>query len=138
MKVKQISVFLENSTGRIASLTKTLKDAGVSLRALSIADTADCGILRIITNDCDKALSVLNNAKFVTKVTDVLAVKIQDEVGSIHDVMELFVNNNINIEYLYASFEKGENSTVIIFKVENLEQGLKVLKDNNYNSDNLF
>ena len=134
MKMKQISIFLENSTGRIAEVTRVLKEAGVNLRAISIADTADFGILRLITSDSERTLEVLKKANFTTRTTDVLAVKIPDQVGSLHDVMVLFQKNSINIEYLYASFEMTEDSTVIIFKVENPDAGLKVLEANGYKS----
>lgn len=132
MKMKQISIFLENSTGRIAEVTRVLKEAGVNLRAISIADTADFGILRLITSDSEKTLDVLKKANFTTRTTEVLAVKLPDQVGSLHDVMVLFQKNSINIEYLYASFEVTEDSTVIIFKVEDPDAGLKVLKDNGF------
>ncbi|MBO4731800.1 MAG: ACT domain-containing protein [Spirochaetaceae bacterium] len=138
MKIKQISIFLENSAGRIAEVTNTLKEAGINLRAIMIADTADFGILRIITNDSEKTIKVLQEANFTTRTTDVLAVKIPDKVGSLHEVMVLFQKNNINIEYLYASFEVTEDSTVIIFKVENPDDGLKVLNQNGYSTISSF
>ncbi len=138
MKIKQISIFLENSAGRIAEVTSTLKEAGINLRAIMIADTADFGILRIITNDSEKTIKVLQEANFTTRTTDVLAVKIPDKVGSLHEVMVLFQKNNINIEYLYASFEVTEDSTVIIFKVENADAGLKVLNQNGYSTISSF
>ncbi|MBO7486518.1 MAG: ACT domain-containing protein [Spirochaetaceae bacterium] len=138
MKIKQISIFLENSAGRIAEVTNTLKEAGINLRAIMIADTADFGILRIITNDSEKTIKVLQEANFTTRTTDVLAVKIPDKVGSLHEVMVLFQKNNINIEYLYASFEVTEDSTVIIFKVENPDDGLKVLDKNGYSTISSF
>ena len=130
MKIKQISIFLENTAGRIADVTKVLKDNSINLRAIMIADTADFGILRIITDDSDKALSVLKEAKFTTKTTDVLAISISDKVGALHDVMALFQNNGINIEYLYASLEKTGDTAIIIFKVEDPEKGLKVIEEN--------
>ena len=130
MKIKQISIFLENTAGRIADVTKVLKDNSINLRAIMIADTADFGILRIITDDSDKALSVLKEAKFTTKTTDVLAISISDKVGALHDVMALFQNNGINIEYLYASLEKTGDTAIIIFKVEDPEKGLEVIKAN--------
>jgi len=136
--MKQISIFLENSTGRIAEVTRVLKEAGVNLRAISIADTADFGILRLITSDSDKTLDVLKKANFTTRTTEVLAVKIPDVVGSLHDVMLLFQKNNINIEYLYASFEMTKDSTIIIFKVEDADTGLKFLKDNGYETVDSF
>lgn len=130
MKIKQISIFLENTAGRIADVTKVLKDNSINLRAIMIADTADFGILRIITDDSEKALSVLKEAKFTTKTTDVLAISISDKVGALHDVMALFQNNGINIEYLYASLEKTGDTAIIIFKVEDPEKGLEVIKAN--------
>ena len=130
MKIKQISIFLENTAGRIADVTKVLKDNGVNLRAIMIADTADFGILRIITDDSQKALEVLTNARYTTRTTDVLGVLINDEVGALYNVMSLFQTNGINIEYLYASLEKTDNTAVVIFKVEDVEKGLKVIEEN--------
>ena len=93
-----------------------------------IADTADFGILRIITDESEKALKILSDAKFTTRTTDVLAVSINDKVGSLHDVMQLFEKNGINIEYLYASLEKTGDTAIIIFKVEDPQKGLELLK----------
>ena len=128
MIIKQISVFLENTAGRIADVTSILKEGGINLKALMIADTADFGILRIITDESDKALEILKEAKFTTRTTDVLAVSINDKVGSLYDVMQLFEKNGINIEYLYASLEKTGDTAIIIFKVEDPQKGLEVLK----------
>lgn len=138
MKIKQISIFLENTAGRIADVTKVLKDNRINLRAIMIADTADFGILRIITDDSEKALSVLKEAKFTTKTTDVLAISISDKVGALHDVMALFQNNGINIEYLYASLEKTGDTAIIIFKVEDPEKGLEVIKANGLSTAGSF
>ena len=130
MKIKQISIFLENTAGRIADVTKVLKDNGVNLRAIMIADTADFGILRIITDDSEKAIKVLTAANYTTRTTDVLGVLIKDEVGALYNVMSLFQTNGINIEYLYASLEKTDNTAVVIFKVEDVDKGLKVIEAN--------
>lgn len=130
MIIKQISIFLENTAGRIADVTGVLKENNINLRAIMIADTADFGILRIISDEPDRAVEVLKNAKFTTRTTDVLAVKIQDKVGALFDVMTLFNNNGINIEYLYASLEKSDDTAVIIFKVEDAAKGLEVIKAN--------
>lgn len=138
MKIKQISIFLENTAGRIADVTKVLKDNSINLRAIMIADTADFGILRIITDDSEKALAVLKEAKFTTKTTDVLAISISDKVGALHDVMALFQNNGINIEYLYASLEKTGDTAIIIFKVEDPEKGLEVIKANGLSTAGSF
>lgn len=130
MKIQQISIFLENAAGRLAEVTRVLKDGGVNLRAIMIADTADFGILRIIVDNPDKALSLLKKAEFTTKTTEVLAVSISDRVGSLAGVLALFEKHTINIEYLYAALDKAGETAVVIFKVEDIEKGLAVVKDN--------
>ncbi|MDR0761368.1 MAG: ACT domain-containing protein [Treponema sp.] len=130
MPIKQISVFLENNAGRLGEVTRILAGAGINIRAISIADTADFGILRLIVNDHDEALKALVNAGFTTRITDVVAVEVEDTPGSLAKVMELFQRFNVNIEYLYASLEGASGKAVVIFKLENHEQGLKIIKDN--------
>jgi len=128
MKIQQISIFLENAAGRLAEVTRTLKEGGINLRALMIADTADFGILRIIVDSVPKAMEILDKGQFTTKTTDVLAVTIPDSVGSLAGVLELFEKNAINIEYLYAALDKAGETAVIIFKVEDVDKGLAVVE----------
>jgi hypothetical protein len=130
MEIQQISVFLENNAGRLGEVTKALANAGVNLRAISIADTADFGILRLIVNDQEKALAALGGAGFTTRVTSVAAVEIEDKPGSLAEVMELFRKSKVNIEYLYASLEGTAGKAVVIFKLEDHEKGLKLIKEN--------
>jgi len=130
MGIKQISVFLENTTGRLSEVTNTLAKAGINLRAISIADTADFGILRIIVDKTSEAVEVLNTAGFTTRQTDVVAVEIEDVPGSLAKLMELFQQSKVNIEYLYASLEGQVGKAVVIFKLENHEEGLKILSAN--------
>ncbi|MCL1959523.1 MAG: ACT domain-containing protein [Spirochaetes bacterium] len=130
MGIKQISVFLENTTGRLSEVTKTLARAGINLRAISIADTADFGILRIIADKNNEAVEVLNAAGFTTRQTDVVAVEIEDVPGSLAKLMELFQQSQVNIEYLYASLEGQVGKAVVIFKLENHEDGQKILAAN--------
>jgi hypothetical protein len=130
MGIKQISVFLENTTGRLSEVTKTLAKAGINLRAISIADTADFGILRIIVDKTNEAVEVLNTAGFTTRQTDVVAVEIEDVPGSLAKLMELFQQSQVNIEYLYASLEGQVGKAVVIFKLENHEDGQKILAAN--------
>jgi hypothetical protein len=130
MKTKQISIFLENAAGRLAEVTRVLKTGGVNLRAIMIADTADFGILRVIVDNPEKAIEILEKNNFTTKTTDVLSVTISDKVGSLADVLALFEKNGINIEYLYAALDKVGETAVVIFKVEDLERGLKVVEAN--------
>ena len=130
MKIKQISIFLENASGRLAEVTRVLKDGGVNLRAIMIADTADFGILRIIVGDPDKAIAILSKAQFTTKTTDVLAVTISDKVGSLADALSVFERNGVNIEYLYAALDKVGETAVVIIRTDDLEKGLKVVEAN--------
>jgi hypothetical protein len=130
MQIKQISVFLENNAGRLGEVTKVLANAAINIRAISIADTADFGILRLIVDKSDAAILALSEAGFTTRLTDVVAVEVGDTPGSLAKVMELFQSSKVNIEYLYASLEGKVGKAVVIFKLENFEQGLKLVKDN--------
>jgi hypothetical protein len=130
MEIKQISVFLENNAGRLGEVTRVLADAEINLRAISIADTADFGILRLIVNDHDRAVKALTGAGFTTRVTNVAAVEIEDKPGSLAGVMELFQKSSVNIEYLYASLEGNVGKAVVIFKLEDHEKGLALIKEN--------
>jgi len=132
MGIKQISVFLENTTGRLSEVTKTLANAYVNLRAISIADTADFGILRLIVDKNDKAIDVLNAAGFTTRQTDVVAVEISDTPGSLAKLMELFQQSQVNIEYLYASLEGQVGKAVVIFKLKDHEKGVQILSEKGF------
>ncbi|GHT89426.1 amino acid-binding protein [Spirochaetia bacterium] len=129
MQIKQISVFLENSAGRLGEVTKVLAAAAINIRAISIADTADFGILRLIVDKNDAAILALNETGFTTRLTDVVAVEIGDTPGSLAAVMELFQSAKVNIEYLYASLEGKEGKAVVIFKLADYERGLKIVRD---------
>ena len=130
MGISQISVFLENTTGRLCEVTGTLARANINLRAISIADTADFGILRIIVDKTDEAVKALVSAGFTTRQTTVAAVEIDDKPGSLATLMELFRKSEINIEYLYASLEGNHGKAVVIFKLENNEKGFDILEKN--------
>jgi hypothetical protein len=132
MGIKQISVFLQNTSGRLGEVTKVLAKADVNLRAVSIADTDDYGILRLIVNNTDEAVEALNTAGFTTKLNDVAAVEIDDSPGSLANLMELFQQAQVNIEYLYASLEGKGGKAVVIFKLEDHAKGLSILSDNGY------
>jgi hypothetical protein len=128
MGMKQISVFLENTTGRLCEVTKTLAKAGINLRAINIADTADFGILRIIADKTDEAANVLNEAGFTIKMTTVAAVEIEDKPGSLDKLIVQIQKFGINIEYLYASLGGGSGKAVVIFKLEDHDKGFTLLE----------
>ncbi len=131
MKVEQISVFLENKAGRLAEVAKILGDNGVNIGALSLADTTDFGILRLIVNDRQKAKQVLKDAGFTVGITEVIAVEVDDTPGGLARILTPLAENGINVEYMYAFVEKSSNKAVLIFKFENLEKAIEVLKANN-------
>jgi len=132
MKTTQISVFMENKNGRLAEITRLLADNGISLKAVTIADTADFGILRLIVKDPDRTRDVLLDAGFTARETDVLAVALEDTPGALADVMKLFEENQVNIEYLYSILAGNGGKADIVFKVEDLEKGQAILKENGY------
>ncbi len=131
MIIKQISIFLENVSGRLAEVTRLLAKNGINLRAMTIADTADFGILRVVVDKPDEALEVLVGGGFTAKETDVLAVEVEDRPGGLSRVMEIFKENKVNIEYLYVSLVKNKDKAVVIFKVEDIVHGRKIVEDNN-------
>jgi hypothetical protein len=130
MAIQQISVFLENTTGRLGEVTRVLAQAGINIRAISIADTADFGILRLIVDKSGEAVKALNNGGFTTRQSDVAAVEVDDTPGGLAGVMELFQKSQVNIEYLYASLEGQTGKAVVIFKLEDHDKGLKIIREN--------
>ena len=138
MIIKQISVFLENVSGRLAEVTKILAAGQVNLRAMTIADTADFGILRIIAANPDKAVDVLSKAGFMAKQSDVLAVEVEDRPGGLAHVMEVFSKNKVNIEYMYASLERSQDKAVIVIKVEDVQKGVRIVEENGLKPVNTF
>lgn len=128
MKVKQISVFLENTTGRLREVTSILAKAGVNIRALSLADTAQFGILRLIVNDHEKAMQALQSANLTVKETYVIAVETKDEPGGLSRVLEVFETAGLNVEYMYAFVEKRQDNAVLIFRIENADKAIKELQ----------
>lgn len=128
MKVKQLSVFIENRAGRLAGLTRLLGDADVNIRALSLADTSDFGILRLIVNDVDKAMQVIKEAGYTVSVTDVTAVEVPDEPGGLARILDALEQGNVNVEYMYAFVEKATDKAIVIFRFEDLDAALNVFQ----------
>ncbi|MGC9326315.1 MAG: ACT domain-containing protein, partial [Candidatus Hinthialibacter sp.] len=114
MAVRQISVFLENRAGRMAEVTQILGENGVNIRAVSLADTHDFGIVRLIVNDVEQALSILQAKQFTVHDTEVIAVSIPDEPGGLAKTLNLFSRENVNISYLYGFVEKPGSSAILI------------------------
>jgi hypothetical protein len=129
---KQVSVFLENKSGRLAEVCQTLGDNDVNIRALCIADTSDFGILRMIVDTPDAATACLRDAGFSVGETDVLAVQIPDQPGGLAGVLELLQDQNVNVEYMYAFFTTVEGNAVVVFRVgdEPMQRVVDVLTSN--------
>ena len=127
MSVKQISVFLENKKGRLAEVTRTLAAESINIRALSLADTADFGVMRIIVNDPDRCLAVLKSSGFVAQVTDVIAVEVEDKPGGLARILEVLDRDGVNVEYMYAYVEKKRENAIVICKIDDRDLALKVL-----------
>ncbi|MBC7360160.1 ACT domain protein [Desulfacinum infernum DSM 9756] len=130
MRVEQISVFLENKAGRLAEVTRILSEAGVNIRALSLADTSDFGILRLIVNDNEKAKQALKAGGFTVGKTDVVAVEVEDRPGGLHRILDILRKAGINVEYMYAFVQQSGNNAVIIFRFDNLDEAVRVLTEN--------
>lgn len=128
MFVKQVSIFLENTKGSLKKVTALLRDNGIDLIALSIADTRDFGILRTIVSDTDRAVEIIREAGYAAKLTDVLAVAVPDRPGGLNDVLELLDEAGIAIEYLYSFVRTSGDHALIIFRVEELERASEVLE----------
>jgi hypothetical protein len=128
MSVKQISVFLENKKGRLADVTRILAAESVNIRALSLADTADFGVLRIIVNDPERCLAVLKKASFVAQVTEVVAIEVEDRPGGLARILEKLDAAGVNVEYMYAYVEKSRDNAVVICRIDDREQAATVLR----------
>jgi hypothetical protein len=129
--VEQISVFLENKAGRLADVTGILADAGINIRALALADTSDFGILRLIVNDNNKAKEALKKAGFTVGKTDVVAVEVGDQPGGLAHILRILHKANVNVEYMYAFVQQSGANAVLIFRFDNLEEAIRILRDNN-------
>jgi hypothetical protein len=131
MQVEQISVFLENRAGRLAEVSAILAEAGVNIRALSLADTSDFGVLRLIVNNNEKAMETLKNAGFTVGKTNVLAVEVEDRPGGLHKILDVLYKSGINVEYMYAFVQQSGNNAVMIFRFDQTEKAMNVLAENN-------
>lgn len=129
MIIKQISVFVENKAGRLAEITTLLAEAGVDIRALSVADTNDFGILRLIVNDPDKAEEMLKKHGYTVALTKVLAIGIHDQPGGLAAPMKTLFEHHISVEYMYAFISKSVDTAYVILRVEDNERAAQVLQE---------
>lgn len=118
MSIKQLTVFVQNKKGTVVSVTEKLSENGINLRALSIAETQDFGMLRLIVNDENAAEKVLEEAGYLIKVIDVVGVKIGDEPGKLTEALDVLDKADINVEYLYAFMARTEKHAYVVLRVE--------------------
>jgi hypothetical protein len=128
MNIVQLSVFVENRSGRLADIVGFMADAKINIRALSLADTTDFGVLRMIVDEPEKAIEALKKKSLTIKTTEVIAAKVEDVPGGLAKVLSVFKKEHINIEYMYAFVEKKESSAALVFRVDNPDEAVKKLK----------
>jgi hypothetical protein len=133
MHVEQISIFIENKFGRLAEVTRILGDAGINIRTLSLADTSDFGILRLIVNDTEKAKNVLKERGFTVNKTEVVAVEIPDRPGGLADILQVLDAGGINVEYMYAFVERCGENAVMIFRFDETQKAIQALSGKGFN-----
>ena len=130
MTISQLSIFVENKQGTIAGITESLAAAGISIRALSVADTQEVGILRLIVSDIDKAKAVLSDNNCVVSVTKVIGIEIPDTPGGLSKVLRVIADNGINVEYLYAFITVAGENAYVVLRVEDNENAARIMEEN--------
>ncbi|MBI9084346.1 MAG: ACT domain-containing protein [Desulfobacterales bacterium] len=132
MRIKQISIFLENKPGRLAEVTEILSEGGINIRALSVADTSDFGVLRLIVDDSDKAETIMKNNGFTVRKTDVVAVGVSDRPGGLHAILDMLLKAGVNVEYLYAFVHPAGGKAVMIFRFDKIDEAVGKLRENGF------
>ena len=130
MSITQISIFLENRAGQLSEITKILSENSIDLKALNIAETADYGILRIISDDSDKAAKLLRDNGFIVTETPVAAAAVPNKAGGLNDLLNIISKEEIDIEYMYSVFGQKDGLAYMIFKVKDVEAFISVLEKN--------
>ena len=125
--IKQIAVFLENQAGKASACCKTLKEAGINLLAISIADTKEFGILRLITDADEKALESLRGAGYLASIVELVGVEVPHRTGALSDLLILLGDGNVNVEYMY-SYAEADGHAKIAFKTNTPEKAVEILK----------
>ena len=130
MAIKQLSIFVENREGTLVTVTDAIAKAGVDIRAMSVADTNDFGIFRLIVTDIDKAKQALDEADAFVSITEVVAVALEDKPGALAKVVKILADSNINIEYMYAFITVSKQFAYVVLRVADNEETEKILVDN--------
>lgn len=131
MKIKQISAFLENKKGRLYEVCDILGKHDINIRALTIAESEDFGVLRMIVNKPEEALKVLKENGIVVRFSEIVAVEVEDRPGGLAQVLKVLVENEINVEYMYAFVERKEDKALLVFRFDEPDKAIQVLQNNN-------
>lgn len=130
MAIKQLSIFVENREGTLVTVTDAIAKGGVDIRAMSVADTNDFGIFRLIVTDIDKAKQSLDDAGAFVSITEVVAVALEDKPGALAKVVKILADNNINIEYMYAFITVSKQFAYVVLRVADNDETEKILTEN--------
>ncbi|MEE0772772.1 MAG: ACT domain-containing protein [Anaerovoracaceae bacterium] len=130
MLVKQVSIFVENTTGRLADITGVLADHNIDLKASTIADAADFGILRCIVEDSEAVKKILNENGFNASISEVIAVSLENKAGGFHKVLKILADEKVGVKYIYSTIKSAEGEAVIMLKADDNDKAVKVLKAN--------
>ena len=130
MAIKQLSIFVENREGTLVTVTDAIAKAGVDIRAMSVADTNDFGIFRLIVTDVDKAKKALDEANAFVSITEVVGVAVQDEPGALAKVVKILADHNINIEYMYAFITVSKQVAYVVLRVAENDEAERILTEN--------
>jgi hypothetical protein len=133
MKLKQLSVFLENRPGRLRELCSVLAEDGINIITLSLADTEQFGILRLIVREHERAKALLDEKGFVAKLTEVVAVEVKDEPGGLSRILQIEEQAGISVEYMYAFTIKSGENAVLLFRFDDMDKAVAALKDSDLN-----
>jgi hypothetical protein len=129
MKLEQLSIFLENRSGRLAEITGVLARAGINIRALSLADTADFGILRLIVNQTARAVQVLRDSGFTVATNEMVALEVPDRPGGLWGILKVLEAAGLNVEYMYAFVQRATENAVVIFRFDEPDRAMAVLRE---------
>ena len=132
MQVEQISIFIENKSGRLAEVTRVLGTQGINIRALSLADTSDFGILRLIVDKVDVAKKALKEGGFTVGKTNVVAVEVPDHCGGLAGVLKTIEAAGLNVEYMYAFVNKSGANAVLIFRFDEMDKAIAILQEKGF------
>jgi hypothetical protein len=133
MKLTQISVFLENRKGRLYDVCSLLGNHGINIRALTIAESPEFGILRLVVDKPENAVEILKKKGFIAKLTDIVAVEVDDKPGGLARILQVLYDSNVNVEYMYGFVEKYSDKALLVFRFDALDKAITVLKKNKVN-----